>query len=165
MDGPRRAPPGSSSKTTVPVPPTARSYPEVVTGTRNPVRRVFHILLIVIGWILFVLFWYYIFFKGTGEGASQTFVILLITMLGIIAINWLWVAFNLSLYKLRGSRTAVRHVPFTATRDVLGRTLVTPGWSAVQEARIVDVTLDTKGEVKRYVTGGDDPKGSRKVSP
>jgi hypothetical protein len=158
-------PPGSGQKGTVPVPPTARHYPEVVTATRNPVRRVFHSLLIAAGWLVFVLFWYYIFFKGTGQGASQTFVILLITMIGIIVINWLWVAFNLSLYKLRGSRTTVRTVPFTATRDVLGRTLVTPGWAAVQEARIIDVTVDEKAETKRYATdpGASDAGGKRSL--
>ncbi len=164
MDGPRRKPPGSGEKGAIPLPPTARHYPEVVTATRNPVRRAFHLLLIIVGWIVFVLFWYYIFFRGTGEGASQTFVLLLITMLGIIVINWLWVGFNLSLYRVRGARTTVREVPFTATRDALGRKLVTPGWSAVQESRIVDVFVNERTATKRFVTDSVPSEGEEKGS-
>jgi hypothetical protein len=144
-------PPDAGRRRGIPFPPTARSYPEVVTRTRNPVRRAFHLLLVIVGWILFGAFWYFIFARGTGRGAVRTFAILFVTMVGIIVINYLWVGFNLGIHRIRGQRTQARIVPFRVRRDALGRELIGPGWDAVQRGRIVDVVIDEKNRTKRFV--------------
>lgn len=141
-----------------PQPPTARRYPEVVTRTRNPVRRIFHFLLAAGGWILFAYFWYATFIKQMGPEAVTTLLLLVVVMVGIVAVHLIWVGFNLGIYRARGKRTHVRSVPFRSRRDTLGRALRTPGWEVLQAAALIEIRIDEAAGAKLYEMS--DPAGS-----
>jgi hypothetical protein len=145
----------------LPIPPTARVYPLVVTRTQNPVRRSFHTILVVIGWIGFLIFWFFVFARGNGRDTLRTFMILLIAIAGTISLNWIWVWYNLDIFRNRGNRTKVRSVPFTATNDVLGRPIVGGDWASLQEASLVEVVVDEAERVKRYFASTADGAGAK----
>ncbi len=157
-EGPPRKGPGGA-----PRPPTAARYPEVVTHTRNPVRRVFHFLLASAGWILFAYFWYATFLRQMGPEAWTTLLLLLVVMVGIVAVHLIWVGFNLGIYRARGKRTHVRSVPFRSRRDVLGRALRTPGWELLQASPLVEISIGESGAAKLYTAIR--PDGSRAPEP
>lgn len=142
-----------------PEPPTARRYPEVVTHTRNPVRRIYHFVVAAGGWVLFAYFWHATFIKQMGPEAVTTLLLLVLVMVGIVAVHLIWVGFNVGIYRARGKRTHVRSVPFRSRRDTLGRVLRTPGWDHLQAAPLIEVRIDLITDAKHYEIC--DPGGSR----
>lgn len=149
MGGPKGTPP-PADRTRAPFPPTARIYPEVVTRTRNPVRRVAHLLLIAIGWALFALFWFAIFYRNTGGEALRTFGMLGLAFLGIGFVNLVWVWFNVGIYRRKGSRIEVPEAHFRYRHDALGRAIAAPEWDAIRAGSVVDVTIEEAQRRKLY---------------
>lgn len=129
---------------------TPKGPPQVMTHTRNPVRRFFHILISLLGWALFAWFWYTVFALPLDRRAYPTFLILLVFLAGIILVNALWVNFNRGIYRTRGRRTRVREVEFAGVADQLGRTLEGADWDRLRGEAWVRVDLDAIQGVKRY---------------
>jgi len=127
-----------------------KPLPEVVSRTRNPVQRAFHALVSIAGWVFFAWFWWTVFARPINREALVTFGLLLLALIAIVATHLLWVRFNVDLYRSRGQRTRVLDVPFQASQDQLGRTLVGGDWERLQSARSIEVTVDEKGENKTY---------------
>ncbi len=155
---PGEGPPHPRWQAFPPRPPTARQYPEVVTRTRNPVRRVFHFGIALSGWVLFAVSWYFIFARNVGPDAVAAFLLLLLALIGVVAVDLAWVAFNLGVYRMRGSRTQVRHVPFRVRRDCVGRLLRTPGTDVLKASGFLRVRIAEEGRVKIYEVDGADAK-------
>jgi hypothetical protein len=149
-------PPGKAGGT-APHPPTSQRYPDVVTRTKNPIRRTYHAVLIVLGWALFAFAWYHIFFRQTARDAVLTFLLLGAVFAGVVIVNFLWVAVNVGIYRSRGNRTQVRVVPFTARTDVLGRKLEHPGWDELKRASVVTVRIDAARGAKIYEVAAPGP--------
>lgn len=131
-------------------PSRRKELPPVVTRTRNPVQRVFHALLAVAGWILFVWFWVTVFLRGFGREAVTTIAILVVALVGIVAVHLLWVTFNVNLHRARGPRSRIREVTFAGTTDQLGRPLLGADWDRLRLARRILVEIDDKTETKVY---------------
>lgn len=124
---------------------------EAITRTGNPARRVFHALVSIAGWIAFGWFLYHVFLQPIDEETIPTFLMLLLFSVVIVVMNMVWVWYNLRLYRLRGRRTRVRRCEFTATKDVLGRSLVGFEPAVVRAQAYLLVALAEDGRVKRYV--------------
>ncbi len=125
---------------------------DAITRTANPARRVFHVIVSILGWAGFVWSLNAVFFRSLDRRAIPTLLLLVLVLLGIIAVNLLWVRFNLDLHAKRPKRTRTRTVEFTARADVLNRPLQVD-WRRMRETgRIaVDlVRLEDGTEAKRY---------------
>lgn len=145
-----------------PHPPTSQRYPDVVTHTKNPIRRLYHAVLVVLGWVLFAFTWYHIFFRHTARDAILTFLLLAVAFAGVVIVNLLWVAVNVGIYRRRGSRTQIRVVPFTARTDVLGRRLEHPDWEELKDAAVVTIHVEPARSVKIYEVAAANPAGRRR---
>jgi hypothetical protein len=145
-----------------PHPPTSERYPVVVTRTRNPIRRLYHAVLVVLGWALFAFTWYHIFYRHTARDAILTFLLLAVVFAGVMIVNLLWVALNVGIYRRRGSRTQVRVVPFTARSDALGRSLEHPDWEELKSAAVVTVRVEPARGVKVYEVAAPGPAVPRR---
>jgi hypothetical protein len=128
--------------------PAVRRPPNVVTRTRNPVLRGFHILASLLGWVLFAYFWYGTFARPLDRRTLPTFALLGLVLIGIIIVNALWVSFNKGIYRSRGQRTQVPMVGFEGVNDYLGRILEGADWPQLRREAWIRIAIE--GNTKSY---------------
>ncbi len=137
----------------------------VVTHTRNPAQRVFHVLVSVLAWVLFGFFWYTIFVRGMDRQAATAVLLILVVLAGIILVNSLWVYFNRSLYRKLGPRVQVREVVMSPTADKLGRPLLGAEWESLKTSCQILVDLDGPSKVYRSHTPHGPPPPDSVAGP
>ena len=136
--------------------------PGVVSRTRNPVRRAFHLVASLLGWVAFGYGWFFIFWRPLDRSAISTFELLLLVLLGIITVNALWVSFNQEMYRQRPLRTRLRTVTVAGTTDRLGRPLVGADWPRLRLTGWITVRVDSTRRYKIYQPGaGGTPEDHR----
>lgn len=129
-------------------------------------RRVFHTLIALAGWVLFVYWWWLVFRRVDGDEIRSTLIFIALTLTAIVLLTVIWALHNARIFRARGPRRQVRAVTPDFSHDSIGRPVELP---AVPEeclsAGIVEVVI--RGEAKVYAPGSwdgekDDPaKGTR----
>jgi hypothetical protein len=127
-----------------------RDLPQIVSRTRNPVRKAFHLGASLVGWLAFALGWWRVFLRPLDRWAIPTFELLLLVLLGIVAVNSLWVSYNQGIFRNRPPRTRIRQIDFVGEADRLGRTLVGADWPRLRRGRRISVHLDRAAGTKTY---------------
>jgi hypothetical protein len=132
--------------------------PSVLTTTRDPVRRVLHVLLAAGGWILFGYTWWVVFRPGLDGGALWIFAGIAVGFALIALANQLWVLHNLSIFRTRPRRRQVRAVDVVVSRDALGRTLEVD-WPLIRAAARIRIDIPAEDR-KVYASGDPRPTGT-----
>jgi hypothetical protein len=138
---------------------------QAITRTANPVRRAFHLLVAILGWVAFFLFLYRVFFRPIDPGTFPTFLLLAAVALAIAVVDLLWIRFNLHLHRTRPRRTRVTQREYTATKDLLGRPLEGAEWTRLRAATRIRIDLTNEGRGKRYLTSDRESPESRGSGP
>lgn len=110
----------------------------------SPPRRVFHTLVAIAGWVLFVYWWWLVFRRVSESEMRFTLFFISIALIIIVLLTVIWALHNASIYRSRGPRTKVRTVPPDFSHDRIGREVQFPTMpnaclnSAVVRVRIQD---------------------------
>ena len=108
-------------------------------------RRVFHTLIALAGWALFVYWWWIVVHRVSLHEVQFTVLFVLVALVLCIAITGLWVLHNLSIFRRRGQRTKVREATLDYSRDPLGRTVTFDAPPAsLLEAPVVRVLVEDR---------------------
>ncbi len=112
-------------------------------------QAVVHALLVVGGWLVFVLWW----LEVLRQPQDRRNLWLLVAAAAVIAptVTWWWVWHNLALFRRLGPRRTARAVESRYERDFNGRT-IDADWPALREAALV--VIDNDATHKRFRTGG-----------
>lgn len=108
-------------------------------------RALGHGLLVVAGWVLFVLAWWVVA-RRPWDSYDLTMLIAAAVLL-IPAITYAWIAHNVAIYKRLGPRRSARPVERRYERDFNGRT-IDADWADLHTR--AHITIDADGPVKRY---------------
>lgn len=127
------------------------TLPVVVTTTRDPLRRGFHALLALGGWVVFLYLWWTVFARGLSREGWLALLSVVVLLLGIVLLNTLWIRFNEGIARRRTPRAQVREVTLRIESDTLGRELVAD-WSRVREARSIWIEIEPETNRKVYRT-------------
>lgn len=127
------------------------TLPSIVTGTRDPLRRGFHALLALAGWVVFLYLWWTVFARGLGREGWLALLSVGILFLGIVAMNALWIRFNEGIARSRTPRTRVREVEVRIEQDKLGR-MLQADWPRVRDARSIWIEIEPESNRKVYRT-------------
>jgi len=138
----------------VPKPPT-------YAGTT---KHVFHLLLSVAGWVIFVYWWGIVLRSVARQMVVVTVLFLLVSLIVVVGVTALWSWHNKRLHAQKGPRTHVRDVKEDYGLDYVGRLVTFVGSRAhMLDAAEVDVSFDDDGKTYRAVaserTAGAPPKG------
>ena len=99
-------------------------------------RRVFHTLIALAGWALFVYWWWIVVHRVSLHEVRFTVLFVLVALVLCVAITGLWVLHNLSIFRRRGQRTKVREATLDYSRDPLGRTAEASVQQPLQRGRL-----------------------------
>lgn len=121
-----------------------------MTRTREPWRRALHVLGSGVAWILFLWAWFAIFIRPLDEASWLTFLLILLYGAAMVLVNFLWVRYNIHLYKTKTKRKRTPELSFDRTLDVRGRRLVAPPWARVQQAQVVTIEMQDEPPRKVY---------------
>lgn len=125
------------------------SYNPPVTKPSR-LKRGGQLLLAVVGWCLFVWFWYRVFYRTPSEESVRGVLSVAGLLLVSTGLTLGWVRHNLLLArKFEGRRRNVREVIPSWTHDAVGRPLVAPNLSDLQMSPGIEVRLDDQGR-KEY---------------
>jgi len=127
------------------------TLPSVVTTTRDPLRRGFHGLLAVGGWVVFLYLWWTVFARGMERDGWIALLCVVLLLGGIVLLNTLWIRFNEGVARSRTPRIRVREVPWRFEEDKVGRRLQAD-WSEVQGARSIWIEIEPDTNRKLYRT-------------
>ena len=127
-----------------------RPRPPIQAG---PGRRVFHTLIALAGWALFIWWWWLVLQRTDPREARYTAIFILVTLGVCVGLTALWAAHNVSIFKRRGPRKTVRDVSYDFSRDRLGRSVsFAVPLERMEVAPIVQIRLESDGKV--YKTAG-----------
>src|SRR5207248_1502352 len=119
--------------------------PPIVAG---PIRRVFHALISLAGWVLFVYWWWIVFQRVSGHEVRFTLLFIALSLAAIVLATMAWAWHNLRIFERKGPRTHVREATSTFASDGVGRAV---SYSAIgpdrHTAPVVYVRL--AGDAKR----------------
>ncbi len=87
----------------------------------GPARRAFHTLIAIVGWALFVYWWWIVFHRVSRHEIRFTLLFIVLSLTVIVVVTAVWVLHNLGIYRRRGPRTRVREVDPDFSRDGIGR--------------------------------------------
>ncbi len=137
--------------------PPPNTYPKLA-GTG---RRVFHTVLAVVGWVLFVYWWWIVYRRVSPAEVRFTVLFIVIAVAVIVLLTILWVLHNKRLDSSRTARLHIKDDAHAAAHDSVGREMRMPDLSSeYQHAPVIRVTVE--GGVKLYrvgVTSHDDKPG------
>jgi hypothetical protein len=120
----------------------------------SPGRRLFHLLLAIAGWVLFVYWWILVLGRVSREEVRFTGIFILVTAVVVVAVTAIWSIHNRMLYRRKGPRTHVRIVPEDYTRDRLGRHVSFAGTpEALRTDPFVLIRLEHEGKTYRPASG------------
>lgn len=112
-------------------------------------QAVVHVVLVVGGWLLFVLWWLEVLRQP--QDTRNLWLLLAAAALVAPTLTWWWVWHNLALFRRLGPRRTAHAVESRYERDFNGRA-IDADWPALREAALVVVENDAAR--KRFRTGG-----------
>lgn len=116
----------------------------------GPVRRAFHSVVALAGWVLFIYWWWLVLQHVTRTEVRFTLWFIAIALAVIVVATMLWSFHNVRLFRRKGARTQVRVVNQDASHDSIGRLV---GMPAVPEecrtASLVVVRIEDGSKVYR----------------
>src|SRR6267143_6372455 len=92
----------------------------------RPVRRAFHTVLALAGWVLFVYWWWLVFRRVTPGEIRFTLLFIGIALAVIVLITAFWALHNRRIFKRKGPRKLVREKMADYSRDSIGRAVEFP---------------------------------------
>ncbi|HQU15451.1 MAG: hypothetical protein B7Z66_07350 [Chromatiales bacterium 21-64-14] len=118
-------------------------------------RRLWHVLLVMLGWVIYFGFWWKVLRGPTDVG--PLFVVIPFIIVMVPAITLYWILHNLRLYRARDARRGSSIVADHYERDWHGRRVVAD-WDEVHRAR--EVVIRSEEGIKRYRVRVDGGAGS-----
>lgn len=92
----------------------------------SPLRKAFHTLVALAGWVLFVYWWWLVARRVGGQEIRFTLLVIAIALGVILLLTVLWVLHNIRIFRIRGPRLAMRSVPQDFSHDTIGRDVQFP---------------------------------------
>lgn len=120
-------------------------------GGAASIRALVQLVLVVVGWILFLWAWVSVMRFTAPETVAVTTILLAAFAVGIEVINLLWIRHNVNIYKRKGPRKSVPRVRYEFRRDFLGRRQAAD-WQSLQGEALIVVSFDD--EQKTFASGG-----------
>jgi hypothetical protein len=120
-------------------------------GGGTSIRALVQLVLVVIGWCLFLWAWVSVMRFTALETVVATIVLLAALAVVIEAINLLWIRHNINIFKKKGPRKSVPQVRYESQRDFLGRRQVADWQNLRGEALII---VGFNDERKIFTPGG-----------
>lgn len=111
-----------------------------------PLRRLWHALLVVAGWVLFVWSWQRVTADRPELGELRWLMLGALAVVPLITIAW--VLHNVGIHRRKGPRRSVPVVPMVYGADFNGRR-IDADWARLAQVRRIDIEIE--GEVKRFV--------------
>lgn len=125
----------------------SRSAPPTLAG---PLRRAFHTLIALAGWIVFGYWWWLVLGRLDAQHVRWTLVFIASTLVLSVMLTAAWAFHNLRIFRRRGPRTQVPTTAFEFKRDRLGRPIVfADRHEVVERAQVVQITLGHEGKTYR----------------
>jgi hypothetical protein len=87
---------------------------------------VFHTLIALGGWTLFVWWWWIVFRRVSRAEVELTLAFIGLSLVIIVLLTVIWAIHNVRIHRIRGPRTHVRGVDPDYTRDGVGRAVRFP---------------------------------------
>jgi hypothetical protein len=127
-------------------PPSGHKGPLVA----GPIRRVFHTLVALGGWVLFVYWWWLVFRHVSPTAIRFTLWFLALSLAAIVLVTALWAIHNVRMFRRKAARTHVRSVHEDSSHDSIGRPV---GLPAIPEecltASLIVVRIEDGSKVYR----------------
>ncbi len=115
----------------------------------GPARKVLHVLITIVGWLLFLYWWWLVFHRVSRQEVRFTALFIAISLAIIVLVTLAWAWHNLRIFKRRGPRQNNREAKADFSHDGVGRNVVyPPGGIDLKTAPVVRVRF-VEGE-KRY---------------
>jgi hypothetical protein len=105
---------------------TDRPSPHTPPIVAGPARRVFHTLLSIAGWAVFLYWWWLVFRRVSSHEIRFTALFIAISIAAIVVVTLIWAWHNLRIYRRRGPRTQVREGSYDFSHDGVGRPVTFP---------------------------------------
>ena len=134
---------------------SGQPLPPILAG---PVRRVFHTLVALGGWVLFGYWWWLVARRVSAQEVRFTLLLIGIALDVIVLVTAAWALHNILIFRRRGPRTHLRAVSQDYSHDTLGRSVqlpMVPGDCLT--AGIVKVRLQDGGKVYVAASYGAGP--------
>ncbi len=87
----------------------------------SPPRRLFHTLVAIAGWALFVYWWWIVFQRVGRDEVRFTLMFVAISFVVIVAATAAWAWHNARIFRRKGPRTHLREVTADYSHDGVGR--------------------------------------------
>jgi len=117
------------------------------------VRQFMHVFVSILMWGLFGYYWYVVLGREIDEATAQAIQGLAVVVVSGLLLTLFWVRYNLRLARKNRRRGAPPPAAESLERDALARPVVAPALPVLQQARVVQITLDDEG---RKVYAADD---------
>ena len=109
-------------------------------------RRLVHIALVALGWLLFAWSWHRVSVNGPEIAELRWLMLSAVLVVPVLTLSW--VAHNVGIHRRKGPRRSVPVVEVRYEADFNGRS-IEADWTALAQARRVDIVVD--GSRKRFV--------------
>jgi hypothetical protein len=115
----------------------------------GPIRRVFHTLISLAGWALFLYWWWLVLQRVSPAEIRFTAWFVAISLVVIVLVTALWASHNLRLFQRKGARTQQRPGTQDSSRDSVGRPVGMP--AVPEEYRTASmIVVRIEGGTKMY---------------
>jgi len=108
-------------------------------------RRVFHTLIAIAGWALFVYWWWLVFHRVSRHEVRFTILFVSFSLVVIVLTTAVWANHNLRIYRRKGPRTKVPYALPDFSHDRVGRPVAFDGGD-LRSAPIVVVRTGPEGK-------------------
>lgn len=132
----------------------------------SPGRRLFHLLIALGGWALFVYWWWLVLGRLDPAHVRFTVVFILGTLASCVLLTVGWVFHNLRIFRRKGPRLRVPPSSYEFERDRLGRELrfASPG-ERLRASPVVEIRLERDGKTYRALERLDERTQAAPASP
>ncbi len=111
-------------------------------------KGTFHALIAIFGWGLFVHWWNRVLPQIDPEDGVIALVFISGTVLITVITTFMWVRYNIGIFRRKGPRKTLTHASENHGKDFLGRKIESPGAGSLKTARFLIVSVE--GDVKKY---------------
>jgi hypothetical protein len=116
----------------------------------SPGRRLFHLLVSIAGWVLFVWWWIRVLWNVDRHQVRVTGLFIGLTLITCVVLTGVWTYHNLRIWKRRGPRKQVREAHEDFGRDRLGRPVAFKGSEEeLKNDPVIVVRMEHEGKVYR----------------
>lgn len=120
----------------------------------SPARRVLHAVIALVGWAVFVYWWWVVFHRVSRHDVQFTVLFVAVALLAIVTITGVWAWHNARIFKRRGARRHVRDVTPDFSRDVVGRAVMLTGAETDRRAApVVYIRFTAFGKTYQTASG------------